>query len=227
MRLELPIFCGSFPNTFIRRVWALLRFCMYLSVLSQFCCSSVRFAAAIPRAIEVLVCHWCSAAVCFDNSIRGAVRIERVLSGRILVDRIWSIDVCSITIFIETAVKILRLTGLWGVARQRSKRLALLHFIWKLRFQMMAPWIVHRILEIRTRHCALPAVVEGWLAIGCLGMMSQAWRQSIARYNGLICPFHCIHGRSSTVYISNKHIIWVSVQFHVFTRSKYNSRWIL
>lgn len=35
MRLELPLFCGSFPITSSRGIWALLRFCMCLQVLSR------------------------------------------------------------------------------------------------------------------------------------------------------------------------------------------------
>ena len=35
MRLELSFFCGSYPSTVIRVVWALLRFCVCLRMLSK------------------------------------------------------------------------------------------------------------------------------------------------------------------------------------------------
>jgi len=137
----------------------------------RFSPSFVGLAAAIPRAIDVLVYHCSSAAVGLDCSIRGSIRIERVLSVWILIDRNWTIDICTVTIFIETILKIVRLTELWRVARQQSKRLALLHFIWSLMIQMMAPRVVHRILEIRNGCYAWADVVGGWWGIVCLGKL--------------------------------------------------------
>jgi hypothetical protein len=107
MRLELSFFCGSFPSTVTRVVWALLRFCVCLQVLSktslaseprknmnrwsklQFCCSVLflRLAAARPNAIEVIVYNWSYATVCLDCGIPGSIRNEKGLSGRILVGR--------------------------------------------------------------------------------------------------------------------------------------------
>jgi hypothetical protein len=107
MRLELSFFCGSLPSTATRVVWALLRFCVCLQVLSktllasgpqkninrwsklQFCCSILflRLAAARPSAIEILVYNWSYATLCLDCGIPGSIGNGRVLSGCILVGR--------------------------------------------------------------------------------------------------------------------------------------------
>lgn len=107
MRLELSLFCGSFPSTVIRVVWALLRFCVCLQVLSkillalrpwknisrwsklQFGCSKlfVGLTAARPRATGFLVYNWSSPTVCLDCGIPGSIRNERVLSACVLVGR--------------------------------------------------------------------------------------------------------------------------------------------
>jgi hypothetical protein len=107
MRFELSFFCGSFPRTAIRVVWALLRFCVCLQVISktllasgswknmnrwsklQFGCSIlfVRLAAARPSAIEFFVYNWSSATVRLDCGIPGSIRNGSVLSGCILVGR--------------------------------------------------------------------------------------------------------------------------------------------
>jgi hypothetical protein len=96
MLLELSFFCGSFPNTVIRIVWALLRFCVYLQVLTkillalrpwrnmsrwsklQFACSKlfVRLTAARPRAVRLVVHKWSSATLWLDRGIQGSIRSE-------------------------------------------------------------------------------------------------------------------------------------------------------
>ena len=132
VRLELSFFCSSFPSTTIRVVWALLRFCVCLQVLSkillasrlrtnmsrsnklQLACSVlfVRLTAARPRAIGLLVYNWSSAIVCFNCGIPGTIRNERALRGCIRGGRKWSIDVCSVVMLSEKVVMILRRTEL-------------------------------------------------------------------------------------------------------------------
>lgn len=105
MLLKLSFFCGSFPSTFIRVEWTLLRFRMCLQVLSKIWLAarpptnmsgsnklqlawSILFGkltAARPRATPLLVYDWSFAIVCFGRSIPVTIRNERALSGCILV----------------------------------------------------------------------------------------------------------------------------------------------
>jgi hypothetical protein len=108
MRFELSFFCGPFPSTEIRVMWALIRFCVCLQVPSKILLASrmrtnmsrsnkpqlacgilfVSLRAVRPSATGLFVYNRSSAIGCFDSGFQGTIRSERALRGCILGGRI-------------------------------------------------------------------------------------------------------------------------------------------